>query len=485
MGERTQRWRELLEHLTDMVLLVDRDGRLEWANHGIGCERSFESEGGTLADVLPLDMVPRIERAVAELDGRERRLELADDDHGSGERHLEFRLKPGPTDGQVTIVVRDVSERHREMVARLQRLDHQARAEALLEVAYVASHDLKAPLRHIMSLAEWLDEDAGETLDEDARGTLGLLRTNVAKMDQLLSALLDYARAGNNHDEIEVEALDLRTCILEVIEILPTDGFRIEVPEAMPTIHTARSPFERVVLNLIANAVKHHDRGEGRIVISGQTEGEHYELAIADDGPGIPDDKRVEAFKMFKKLGRHHRDGSGMGLALVKKLVEQAGGQITVEGNEPRGCVFKIRWPLQWAPTEGPKTQRAPTSQRVMVVDDSALARELTRRMLTRRGFEVIEATSPRRALALLNEQPVDVVLTDLNMPGKDGYALVAQLRRERPTLPVIVLTAEPGQAHVDRAKEAGAYAYLVKPVKGSALAAELKAAIEQLRPRR
>lgn len=483
MADDTQRWRELLEHLTDMVLVVDRDGRLSWSNHGMGGESSFESRGGTLADVLPLGMASRVERAVAELDGRERKLELADD-HGEGERHLELRLKPGPGDGETTIVVRDVTDRHQELVARLQRLDQQARAEALLEVAYVASHDLKAPLRHVMSLAEWLDEDAGEALDQDARGTLGLLRANVAKMDQLLSALLEYARAGNSHDEVEIEPLDLRGCIIDVIDILPTDGFRIDVPEHMPTITTAKSPFERVVLNLVANAVKHHDRAEGRIVISGDTVGEHYELVIADDGPGIPEHKRVEAFQMFKKLGRQNRDGSGMGLALVKKLVEQAGGQITLEANEPRGCVFRISWPLSWIATEGPKTQRAPTSQRVMVVDDSALARELTRRMLTRRGFEVLEATNPRRALAMLNDQRVDAVLTDLNMPGRDGYALLTQLRGEHPNLPVIVLTAEPGQAYVDRAKEAGASAYLVKPVKGSVLAAELRSAVDRARSR-
>lgn len=459
----------VLDHLTDRVVVTDRRGRV------LRCNRvQSGSQPEVLADLLSLEIAKELERALPMATDEEQRLELVED-QGHRERHLEARLRAGPEDDQVTIVLRDVSDSVERSTARLRRLDQQARAEALLEVAYVASHDLKAPLRHIKSLAEWLAEDAGDALDGDARGTLELLRSNVVKMDELLGALLDYARAGNT--EAEVEPLDLRACILEVIDMLPTEGFTIEVAEGMPTIPTARSPFERVILNLVANAVKHHDADRGTIVVAGQPRGDHYEITVADDGPGIPEGKLVEAFQMFKKLGRS--EGSGMGLALVKKIAEGAGGRISVEANDPRGCCFRLLWPMHWGDAHPERTERPPASRSVLVVDDSSLARELTRRMLTRRGFEVVEASNVERALAIIADLPVDVVLTDLRMPGQGGFSLIERLARERPSLPVLVLTSEPGDEHVDRAKQIGAAGYVVKPVKGSALAAAIRAALE------
>lgn len=457
----------------DVVVAAERSGRVV-GYHG---ERRDPPE--TIADLVPFEAARRLQGVLRRLaPGSERAVEYTVDDQG-GERHFEARLFAPESGEDVVVFLRDVTDRVEASLAELRRTHQEARAEALLEIAYAASHDLRAPLQHIKGLAEMLEEDLGDAIDDAARRTLALLLTSITKLDELLSALLEYARAGNTEET--VEPLDLRASILEVVGVLPTDGFEIRVAEGMPTIPTARSPFERVVLNLVANAVKHHDRERGTITIDGAVVGDFYEVRIADDGPGIPESQHVEAFKLFKKLGRQGaREGSGMGLALVKKIVEHAGGRIEIAPNLPRGAEFRFTWPLRWRREES-DSERAPTSRCVMVVDDSSLARELTRRMLNRRGFEVVEAGSVETALTILDEQPVDAVLTDLQMPGADGFALIERIRKtpSLATLPVFVLTSEPGPHYARHAERVGATGYLLKPIKATALATAIGEAVQ------
>jgi signal transduction histidine kinase/CheY-like chemotaxis protein len=462
-------------YFPDRVIVADRRGSVVgW--YGAPGEAAPE----TIRDTLPPDAARQVESALRKLaPGSEKVVDFSRDER-QDERHYEARLVASRDGDVISIFVRDVSDRVEASLAELRRTHQEARAEALLEIAYAASHDLRAPLQHIKGLAEFLAEDLGDGIGDEAEQTLALLLTTITKLDELLSALLEYARAGNT--EVAVETLDLGASIREVVAMLPTDGFEVRVADPMPTIVTARSPFERVILNLVANAVKHHDKKQGSITIDGKMLGEFYQIRIADDGPGIPDHQHVEAFKLFKKLDhRGSREGSGMGLALVKKIVEHAGGRIELSANRPRGSEFRFTWPLRWGPAPEAESDRAPTSRRVLVVDDSSLARELTRRMLFRRGFEVVEAPSVEVALSLLEAQPVDAVLTDLEMPGADGFTLIEQIRKtpRLASLPVFVLTAEPSPHYARHAERVGASGYLLKPIRTAALARAIHAAID------
>jgi signal transduction histidine kinase len=453
----------LLEMFGDQLLVVDEVGRISFAHPEVAAP--------TLSGYVSANVEARLSRCIRALQpGKTERIEYAVDREGE-EHHFEARIRKGPEPGQATILLRDVSDWVSESAGRLARRDLEARSEAQLEIAYAASHDLRSPLRHIRDLASWIDEDAGESLGE-SRESLTQLRANAARLDELLNALLDYARAG--HEHAAVEEVDLGACVQGVFEMLPSEGFDIEIADDLPVLQTARNPLERVILNLISNALKHHDGDRGRIVVAGRPVGSRYELTISDDGPGIPKDRWADVFKMFRTVGRDK--GSGMGLALVKKLVEYSGGTIAVGANEPRGTTFVVRWPMVWGASE-----RAPDSSamRVLVVDDSALARELTRRMLERRGFAVFEAQSVARARAILEKNSVDVVVTDLDMPGEDSATLASRLRGERRSLPVLVLTAEPEPRPEERARALGANGYLVKPVRASVLAEALRAATE------
>lgn len=213
------------------------------------------------------------------------------------------------------------------------------------DFAYVASHDLKAPLRDIHSLAGWVVEDAAESMSDDSRRHLALLTERIERMERLLEDLLQYSRAGRGKGR--VEPLDVRDAIAQAADVaLPSDGFTLSVTGEAPVIHTARAPLELVLRNLLSNAVKHHDRDEGRIRVAVAEDDELLEIAVTDDGPGIAPELQERCFRMFQTLRpRDEVEGSGMGLATVKKVVEARGGTVGLESTPGEGTTVRFTWP--------------------------------------------------------------------------------------------------------------------------------------------
>jgi len=215
-------------------------------------------------------------------------------------------------------------------------------------LAYAASHDLKAPLRGIRNLANWIEADVEATATPEIRENLRLLKVRVERLAGLLDGLLAYARAGS---KIEIaEQFDTKQLVAEIGEYLsPPAGFVIETPRAMPTLFSPKPPLEQVLRNLIGNAIKHHDGPGGRVEITARDVGDAVEFRVQDDGPGIPLEFHERIFQMFQTLkSRDEVEGSGLGLAIVKKIVEGLGGSIHVESlSEPRRTVFAFTWPKE------------------------------------------------------------------------------------------------------------------------------------------
>ena len=140
--------------------------------------------------------------------------------------------------------------------------------------------------------------------------------------------------------------------VRSVVELLtPPAGFVVTVANGMPQLTTYKTPLELVFRNLIDNAIKHHDRAEGRIEVSASNQGRLVEFTIRDDGPGIPAEYHDRIFRMFQTLKpRDEVEGSGIGLAVVKKVVERQGGQVTVESHSGRGTAFRFTWPNSVSP---------------------------------------------------------------------------------------------------------------------------------------
>jgi PAS domain S-box-containing protein len=209
----------------------------------------------------------------------------------------------------------------------------------------VASHDLKSPLRGIDQLASWISEDLGENISEDTKGYLDLMQRRIERMRTLLDDLLAYSRAGRTEGEIVPVAT--RQLVEDVFDLAATrKPISLEASADLPVLQTYRAPLELVFRNLIGNAIKHHDKPEGRIVVTARRIDGAYEFAVIDDGPGIPPVHQQRVFGMFKTLKpRDEVEGSGIGLAIVKKTLESLGGSITLESDGEHGCTFRFVWP--------------------------------------------------------------------------------------------------------------------------------------------
>lgn len=213
------------------------------------------------------------------------------------------------------------------------------------QFAYIVSHDLKAPLRAIANLGQWIEEDLEDRLTEETRHHLNLLQGRVQRMEALINGLLQYSRVGRVQTEWEL--VDVEGLLSEVIDSLaPPPDFAIEIVPPMPTLWTQRLPLQQVFANLISNGIKHNLRRDGRLVIRATEETDFYEFSVADNGPGIAREFHEKVFIMFQTLeARDKVENTGVGLAIVKKIIEDKGGTISLDSEEGKGAIFHFTWP--------------------------------------------------------------------------------------------------------------------------------------------
>lgn len=244
----------------------------------------------------------------------------------------------------------DSEQRSHELRSLNQRLAHTARAleqrnDELQQFAYVVSHDLKAPLRAIASLSDWLEEDLDGELPSESQRHLQLIRKRVERMGSLLDGLLNYSRVGRKH--VEVESIAVQEMLQAVIDSLaPPEGFQIEIVGTMPDLEARRFSLSQVFSNLINNAIKYCDRPDGKLRITAQAHDEHYEFSLQDNGPGIDPKHHQKIFTIFQTLqARDKVESTGVGLAIVKKILDTEGGKIWVHSEPGQGATFSFTWP--------------------------------------------------------------------------------------------------------------------------------------------
>jgi len=233
---------------------------------------------------------------------------------------------------------RQVAERTSQLAASNRELE---------DFASFASHDLKAPLRGIRAIAGFLEEDMHEHLTPQSRVHMNQLNQRVQRMEKLLDDLLEYARIGDPGHLKSNETTRGDVLMQEIIGLLAApETFNFTLTGPFAEIHLRRMPLQQVLINLLGNAVKHHDKPAGNISVSIEDSGPAFTFTVADDGPGISKKFHARAFKMFQTLKpRDQVEGSGMGLALVRKHVESVGGTLSLESEENAGCRFRFTWP--------------------------------------------------------------------------------------------------------------------------------------------
>jgi PAS domain S-box-containing protein len=239
----------------------------------------------------------------------------------------------------------DVTDRKRAELALIEsekRLTE--RNQELNRFTHTVSHDLKAPLRAIANLSQWIADDLEGQLSKENQRNIDLLQKRVYRMESLIDGLLVYSRIGRT--QVATQTVDVGELLIEILDsLVPPPGFTIDLQPQMPTIMAKRLLLSQVFSNLISNAIKHCDRPDGRIEISATQKGQYYEFSVADNGPGIAPANHERIFGIFQTLkGRDVKESTGIGLSIVKKIIETEGGEIAVESELGSGATFRFTW---------------------------------------------------------------------------------------------------------------------------------------------
>jgi signal transduction histidine kinase len=249
-------------------------------------------------------------------------------------------------EAQIRKLNEELEERVQQRTAELE-----ASNQELREFAYIVSHDLKAPLRAVSQLAGWIADDHKDSLGESGKEMIDMMLSRLDRMHGLIEGILQYSRIGRIKEE-EVE-IDLAGLVREVTETLaPPAHIKVVVPSQLPTIKFERTRAAQLFQNLVGNAVKFMDKPEGLIRVLSEESDAEWKITVSDNGPGIDPKYHARIFQIFQTLApRDEFESTGIGLTLVKKIVETVGGRIWVESAEGQGAAFHFALPKS-GPTE-------------------------------------------------------------------------------------------------------------------------------------
>ncbi len=398
--------------------------------------------------------------------------------------------------GLTRVVSEEKIERflYREQSAR--REAEAARAEAVRanrdkdEFLAMLAHELRNPVGVIVNAASLIE--AGPDSGSSASRAGAMIRRQAHHLARLLDDLLDVARITNGRIQIERDLVNLRSTVDLALEAQrhQLEGKRqqlgVDARTSEVTVLGDPVRLQQVLGNLINNASK-YSRPEGSIRITLDVEGAEALVRVNDDGVGIPEDKLESIFELFAQANpglARTEGGLGIGLTLVKRIVELHGGTVYAYSAGPgRGAEFEVRLPLvaHTAPGRTPPSPHPTTThRRILVIEDHADGRESLAASLVMHGHEVVTAASGQEGIEAAMSFAPDVVLLDIGLPDIDGYEVARRLRDklERPAR-LVALTGYGQPEDRARAKEAGFDAHLVKPIEPARLVQVLESLSE------
>ena len=352
------------------------------------------------------------------------------------------------------------------------------------------SHELRTPLNAVLGFAQLIEREPAEPLQALQRERVHQILRGGAHLLDLINEVLDLARIESGALSMQVEAVAVDALVRDCLRLVEPSALQAEVrlapapPGPQPgTVYTDATRLRQVLLNLLSNAIKYNRPG-GHVAVVAQDLGSRVRLEVSDTGQGLSDEQQLRLFQAFDRLGAEHGavEGTGIGLSLSKALVDLMGGCIGARSVPGQGSTFWVELPRGAAPvTDGARggphaevpvpaddIRTSGLQRRVLYIEDNSVNQIVVESMLQRLpGVQVALASDPEQGLQMARERPPDLVLLDIQLPGMNGYEVLARLRSHAATaaVPVIAVTANAMPEDLARARDAGFDDYVTKPL--------------------
>ena len=487
VGRQKQYFESLVETSPAAVVIMDADERVTGWNPAAAALFGYtadEAVGRTIDELVVSEEFRDESRDVtieARERGRTRRITRRARKDG-GLLDVEMELVPLQFDGErigFYAIYHDITE--------LQRAREEAEAATQAKSAFLAtmSHEIRTPMNAVIGMTDLL---LGTELTGEQREFAEVVHSSGDALLHVIDDILDYSKIEAGKLDLEREPFSLRDCIEGALDIVAPRAWEKElelgclIDESAPAgVVGDEARLRQVLLNLLSNAVKFTERGEVVVLVNAAETGAgsyQVELAVRDTGIGIPADRMDDLFTSFSQVDAsttRRFGGTGLGLAISKRLVDLMGGTISVESEQKKGSTFRISLPATEADVpakialDDGLTHLA--GKRILIVDDNATNREIVSRHARSWGMEPVAVELPEAALELIaSDEPFDIGVLDMMMPGMDGLALAGEIRDRRSAeeLPLLLLTS---LGRLPQAESSSLFsAQLAKPFKASQL---------------
>ena len=489
----------IMDHSKDVIATLDFSGRFLSVSAAVGemwGYRPVELIGRHYTRVIFPEDIPKTDAVITRIMAGE---SVADFENRCVRQdgslvHVLWSLSWSQADEKLFVVAHDVSERA-EANELLRRAEAEANRANRAKSEFLSrmSHELRTPMNAILGFAQLLEMD--DLTPGQHEGLNHILQGGRHLLD-LINEVLDISRIEAGRMSLSIEPVDILEALKESFNLVEPLARQREIrlvgPMGCGTAYLLadRQRLKQVLINLISNAIK-YNRINGTVTVIAERIDARMRISIADTGLGIPEEKFGQLFTPFERLGAEQSsiEGTGLGLALAKRLVEAMGGAVGVESTLGQGSVFWLELPVTESPIHraqlhemvAPAQDEQAGSHTVLYIEDNLSNLRLVERLLDHRpSLSLIAANTGAAGLEMARQHQPDLILLDVNLPDMDGREVLFRLRGQPQTapIPVIVLSADATPGQKTRLTEAGAFAYLTKPLEVKKFFSELDRAI-------